>query len=67
MQYNLVDEVKAYTDFNEFGVAFNMLVVQLYEFDVALSKEDVERIRQVADLLEIPYKRWGFVRRLIRD
>ncbi len=66
-RYDVVEQVKDYANHSEFSISFETLVDQLYEFDIAISKEDVKHIRYVADLLKIPYKRWGFVRRLVRN
>ena len=42
--FDIIEDVKANVDYNEYSLAFRVLCDQLYEFDVKLAKEEFDQI-----------------------
>ena len=49
---------------NEFGEAFDLICTQLYEYDISINDENVQLIREIALLMNIPDNKWEYVRKL---
>jgi len=50
----------------EYGLCFDIIVTQLYEFDIQITEEFLVLIEQTAACLGMPQEEYAFVRELVR-
>ena len=62
---SIIEDVKEYVDFREWGVAFNLLCEQLYEFDIAISESEWEQIENIGKALKLEDYSWIELKELL--
>jgi hypothetical protein len=63
---NDAKNIEEFIDHNEFGLAFETLCCQLYEYDITISKEFYEKIVLYGESIEIKPSEWLPLKELIR-
>lgn len=54
-----------YLNYNEYGICLELIVTQLYEFDVQISREFYFEIDAAAKRLQLPEESYTFLQELI--
>jgi hypothetical protein len=62
-----LDIAKEYVEYNEFGLAFETVVTQVFEYDIVIGKPFYEIVTQVAELLRIDHSEYSFINELIKE
>jgi hypothetical protein len=52
---------------NEFGLCFDTIVTQLYEYDIEIDNEFYESISKIGDRMNLKQGSYSFMKELIRD
>ncbi|WP_284452577.1 MafI family immunity protein [Parachlamydia acanthamoebae] len=60
---NIIEFVK----YREWGVAFETLCTQLYEFDIKISPDSYEKIAVLGKLMKLESSNWEFLKELVVD
>jgi len=58
---------REYLIHNEYGLCFDTLITQLYEYDIEISIEFYELIGRIGELLNLEESFYSFMKELIRD
>jgi len=61
---NVIEAALDLVDHNECAIALEDLAEHLFEHEVALSADDIERFALLAQRMRLRKERWGFIRRL---
>lgn len=61
------ENVIEYVEYNEFGVAYELLCTQLYEFDIKISIEDYELIKQIGKRMKLEPSEWTYLKEIIDE
>jgi hypothetical protein len=56
-----------YIEVNEYGLAFDQITYELSENELQISKEVYMKIKDLADLMELPKDSYDFLAKLILD
>ena len=79
MTLNLIDSVKALlpkSDIenalemvkqDEFGCGFEIICIQLFEYDVMISPDIYQKIVELGQKMEMPEEKWLFLKELIKN
>jgi hypothetical protein len=62
-----VDEVNEYIEFNEGGLALEILCANLYEFSCLIPRRAYELIEKAGTGMEMDKKHWEFLKPLVID
>ena len=57
---------REYIGYNEYGVCFDLIITQLYEFNIGIDNQFYLTISQIAKELNIPSEAYSFIEELIR-
>lgn len=63
-------DIKSAEDFlmhDEFGLCFDTLITQMYEYDIEIDTELYELISKIGQLMNLKQGSYAFMRELIRD
>jgi len=52
---------------NEYGLSFDTLITQLYEYDIEINIEFYELLVQIGKMLNLDENSYSFMKELIRD
>jgi hypothetical protein len=55
-----------YLEHNEYGVCFELIVIQLYEFNIQINRAFYLEVDNVAGKLEFPQENYSFLEKLIK-
>lgn len=76
---NLIDSVKTLlpesdienaiemVEHNEFGIGFEIICEQLFEYGVKISPDIYQKIVELGQKMEMPSERWNFLKELIKN
>lgn len=56
-----------YLEYNEYGLSFDTIITQLFEYDIEISIEFYSLIEKIANLMELPEESYNFMKGLIRQ
>ncbi len=62
-----LNNAREYLIYNEYGLCFDTLITQLYEFDIEINTEFYKLIVQIGELLALDEDSYSFMKELIRD
>lgn len=65
-----VDDLKNAKDFldhHEYGLCFDTIVTQMYEYDIEIDNEFYQLINKIGKKLDMPLESYSFTQELIRD
>ncbi|MCQ9639769.1 MafI family immunity protein [Chryseobacterium sp. WG14] len=62
-----LNNAREYLIHNEYGLCFDTLITQLYEYDIEISIEFYELIGRIGELLNLEESFYSFMKELIRD
>jgi len=62
-----ISNAQEYLEYREYGLCFDTLVTQLYEFDIEINEEYYAMIVKAADAMQLPVEEYSFMRELIRN
>lgn len=57
---------KEFLDHHEFGLCFDTIITQMYEYDIGIDGEFNELIEKIVVRLKLPIEKYSFMRELIR-
>jgi hypothetical protein len=57
---------KEYLQYNEFGLCFDTIVTQMYEYNIEIDEEFYIQIEKVASTMKIPVSGYSFMKELIK-
>ena len=58
---------REYVMHNEYGLSFDTLITQLYEYDIEINIEFYELLVQIGKMLNLDENSYSFMKELIRD
>lgn len=62
-----VDNAYDYLQYNEYGLTFDTIVTQLYEYDIEVNDDFYTLTRRVAHEMKLPEENYAFIKDLIRN
>lgn len=54
-----------YLEYNEWGVAFDLVITHLYEYDIEIKEQDFKLIVDIATKMELPEDEYIYIKELI--
>lgn len=57
---------KEYLEYNEYGLCFDLIITQLYEFNIEIDKAFYSIISEIAKELDLSEESYSFMEELIR-
>ncbi|RNA61785.1 hypothetical protein D1631_07490 [Chryseobacterium nematophagum] len=64
---NDVKNAKDYLMHNEFGLCYDTIITQIYEYDIEIDNEFYQLIIKIGNALNLPPENHSFMKELIRD
>lgn len=58
---------REFLTYNEFGLCFDTIVTQMYEYDIEIDKEFYQLIAKIGEMMELEQEDYSFMQELIRD
>ncbi|WP_431610888.1 MafI family immunity protein [Chryseobacterium sp. 'Rf worker isolate 10'] len=62
-----LNSAREYVVHNEYGLSFDTLITQLYEYDIEINIEFYELLVQIGKMLNLDENSYSFMKELIRD
>ena len=62
-----ITDAKKLVAYNESGVALELIITQIYEYEIKISKSFYTNIESVAKTLQMGEERYSFLMKLIED
>lgn len=62
-----LNNAREYLTHNEYGLCFDTLITQLYEYDIEINSTFYELIVQIGEMLNLDENSYSFIKELIRD
>jgi hypothetical protein len=62
-----IKHAKDFFDNQEYGLAFDTIVVQMYEYEIEIDGELYNLIKMIATEMNLPIESYSFMRELIRS
>ncbi|PRB01883.1 hypothetical protein CQ046_14385 [Chryseobacterium sp. MYb7] len=62
-----LNSAREYVMHNEYGLSFDTLITQLYEYDIEINIEFYELLVQIGKVLNLDENSYSFMKELIRD
>jgi hypothetical protein len=62
-----LNSAREYVMHNEYGLSFDTLITQLYEYDIEINIEFYELLVQIGKILNLDENSYSFMKELIRD
>lgn len=53
------EEIQEYLEYNEFGIAFEILCIAIEEYDIGISQERKEEIARIGNEMEMDERLWS--------
>ncbi len=53
--------------YNEFGLCFDTIITQMYEYDIEIDNEFYESIKKIGERMTLKQESYSFMKELIRD
>lgn len=60
-----IKNAKDLLEYREYGLAFDTVITQLYEYEVEISSEVYEYIKVIAEMMNMPENEFSFMKELI--
>ena len=62
-----VREAQELLEYNEYGLCFDTLITQMYEYDINIDRDFYSLICEIGSKLEIEEKEYNFMKELIKS
>ncbi len=62
-----LDNAKEFLEHHEYGLSFDTIITQLYEYDIEIDEDFYEVITQIANKMNLPFESHSFMKELIRN
>jgi hypothetical protein len=64
---NDVQNAKDYLIHNEFGLCFDTIITQMYEYDITIDENFYELVSKIGTKMNLQQNNYSFLKELIRD
>ena len=64
---NDVQNAKDYLIHNEFGLCFDTIITQMYEYDISIDENFYELVSKIGTKMNLQQNNYSFLKELIRD
>lgn len=58
---------KEFLDHGEFGLCFDTVITQLYEYDIEIDNEFYELVARIGNKMNLPVENYSFIKKLIKE
>lgn len=62
-----LNNAKEFLEHHEYGLCFDTIITQLYEYDIEIDEEFYEVITQIANKMNLPSESYSFTKELVRS
>ena len=64
---NDLKNAKEFFNYHEYDLCFDIIITQMYEYDIEIDKEFYKLIVLIGNILNLPQENYSFMEELIRD
>lgn len=65
LRSEVIQAAQEYLEYNEWGLAFDTIITQLYEYDFEIKEQDFKLIVDIAMKMELPEDEYIYINELI--
>jgi hypothetical protein len=62
-----LNNAKEFLEHHEYGLCFDTIITQLYEYDIEIDEDFYEVITKIANKMGLPFESYSFMKELIRS
>lgn len=66
LSQKVIEDAREMVKYNEYGVGFEIVCTQLFEYDIKISSEIYEKLEALGKSMKLKEETWNYLRALIK-